>query len=118
MGGKTGGWGGLWVVLEKPKPPRVDDVELYWAEGGPAVLSARCAYWVRQIQAGWRPSRRIGGEGYYGSAEWYGIYIGEYVTVIQPLLSRLWSERVEGSAGAGVRVPDRISNPLGGSSCA
>lgn len=106
MTAKTGGWGGPWVELERPKPPRVDDVEFHWArwppEGGPPALSARCAYWVRQIEAGWRPPRRIGREGYYNSAEWYGVYIVEYLEVIDPLLRRLWAEQVARSADVGV----------------
>lgn len=86
---KVGGWGGPWVELEKPKPPKVANVQEYW-EHRPPVLSLRCRYWVRQIVVvGWRPSRRISCEGYHGSAEWYGVYLWEYLNVVYPLLHAL-----------------------------
>jgi hypothetical protein len=82
---KTGGGCTEWVVLETPKPPRVDDHYRYWTEAPPS-LSPRCTYWARQIQRGWRPNRRIRAECYDCSAQWYGIYIWEYINVIQPLI--------------------------------
>lgn len=82
---KTGGGGGPWVTLERPKPPKVDDHYLYWGEQ-PPELSERCRYWVRQIKAGWRPNRKISGEGYDSQSEWYGVYIWELMHVLWPLL--------------------------------
>jgi hypothetical protein len=81
---KTGGWGGTWVVLDSPKPPKVANYEEYWSEA-PPQLSARCMYWLRQIHRGWRPSRRIP-DCYCCGSEWYGVYIWEYVNAICPLL--------------------------------
>lgn len=86
--GKTGGWGGRWVELERPKPSRVADVEGFWSER-PEVLSPRCTYWVRQILRGWRPSRRVAGEGYHAAAIWYGVYLWEYLHVVFPLVRAL-----------------------------
>lgn len=85
---KTGGMSTAWVTLESPKPPPVQGHCQYWQDPPPAP-SPRCEYWVRQIQRGWRPNRRIRMEGYYSSAEWYGIYIWEYLNVISPMISQL-----------------------------
>ena len=87
MSGKTGGGGGAWVEIERPKPPRVHDHYAYWGTSPPA-LSERCRYWVRQIDAGWRPNRAISGENYDGQAVWYGVYIWELQAVIWPALAR------------------------------
>lgn len=102
-GGRTGGWGGPWVELE-PKPERVDRVEEYWMER-PPLLSPRCVYWVRQILRGWRPSRRISGEGYHGATEWYGVFLWEYLNVLAPLLNVLQRTQfaVATRAGAALR---------------
>lgn len=85
---KTGGWGGAWVALERPKPPRVDDRYLYWTDPPPEP-SPRCSYWLRQIDRGWRPNRAIEGHCYDCSAEWYGVYIWEYLNAIGPRLDEL-----------------------------
>lgn len=76
MTAKTGGGGGRWVTLEQPKPPKVDDHYRYWGEP-PPEMSERCRYWMRQIERGWRPNRKIAGENYDTQAEWYGVYIWE-----------------------------------------
>lgn len=81
---KTGGEGTDWVILEKPKPPRVEDHYQYWGEAPPEP-SQRCIYWVRQIERGWRPNRRIP-DCYCCGSEWHGVYIWEYLNVIRPLL--------------------------------
>lgn len=84
---KTGGWGGSWVVLDRPKPPRVDHYA-FWGEP-PAELSPRCRYWLAQIERGWRPNRFVRRMGYDEAAEWYGVYLWEYLNVIAPRLDRL-----------------------------
>lgn len=68
-------------------PPRIKypEFERYWVYS-PPERSARCAFWVERIQAGWRGNRRIHSLDYYSSAEYYGIYIWEYWNVIWPLL--------------------------------
>lgn len=83
--GKTGSEGRPWIELDRPKPPKVDDVETYWPKPPPEPSEA-CMYWVRQIRRGWLPNRRISGEGYYTSAEWYGVWIWEYINVLFPLI--------------------------------
>lgn len=70
------------------KPPRVKDEQTFWIDP-PPERSARCAWWVEQFAAGWKPNRRIRGEGYHGSACFYGVYIWEYLNVIYPLEAAL-----------------------------
>lgn len=84
---KTGGWNTTWVTLE-PKPARVADRYLYWLDP-PTEVSERCRYWLRQIERGWRPNRLISGHCYDCSAEWYGVYIWEYLHLIAPRLAEL-----------------------------
>ena len=82
---KTGSDNRRWMILERPKPAKVSDAEDYWLFA-PSQLSARCAYWVRQIERGWLPNRRIVREGYQYGADWYGVYIWEYLNVLDPLI--------------------------------
>lgn len=96
--GKTGSVGQPWVEIEQPKPARVDDRYQYWTEPPPA-RSLRCEYWVRQIGRGWMPNRRISGECYDCSAEWYGVYIWEYLNVLYPLISER-REQIRGGSAA------------------
>lgn len=82
---KTGSENRPWITLESPKPPPVAEVEDYWGSPPPG-LSARCWYWMRQIERGWLPNRRISGEGYHSSAIWYGVWIWEWLNIIYPLI--------------------------------
>lgn len=70
------------------KPPAVEDVEAYWSNP-PMVPSDRCIWWVKQIENGWYPNRRINQLGYYLSAEFYGVYIYEYINVLSPLIEKV-----------------------------
>lgn len=79
--GKTGGEGGEWVEYDSPKPPPVEDIYKYWADP-PPELSDRCKWWIRQMVNGWRPNRHMRGECSDCSAEWYGIYLWEFINVI------------------------------------
>lgn len=88
---KTGGWGGLWVELERPKPPPVKDEYAYFGTP-PEVLSPRCEYWLRQIERGWRPNRRIIIMGWSSTTSWFGVYVAEYLHVILPKLRALGGE--------------------------
>ena len=81
--GKTGGQNGPWVTLERPKPPPVANIYTHWVDA-PSTLSQRCEYWLRQVRRGWRPSGRVRRMGREEAAEWYGVYIWEYVHVIVP----------------------------------
>lgn len=86
--GRTGAWDTPWVELP-PKPPRVTNSYDYWSDK-PPEQSDRCTFWLHAIQnLGWRPNRRISGEGYDTSAHWYGIYLWEYLHVIFPILTEL-----------------------------
>ena len=68
----------------KGKPPKVGDVQDYWAHP-PAEPSARCSWWVGRFKAGFKPNRRISRMGYHPRAEFYGVYIWELINVISPL---------------------------------
>lgn len=82
---KTGSGGRPWIQVDRPKPPRIRDEERYWSDPPPEP-SERCLYWVRQIDRGWLPNRRIGGIGYHGAAVWFGVYLWEYLNVLAPLI--------------------------------
>lgn len=59
----------------------------YW-EDLPKQLTPKCQLWVKRINEGWRPNRRISSLGYHESAEFYGVYIAEFLQVISPLLEQ------------------------------
>lgn len=73
--------------MKPPAPPRVGDIEAFWGFEPPPVLSPRCDWWVARINGGWRRNRRLGGWGYYESAEYFGVYIWEWINVLSPLLT-------------------------------
>lgn len=60
------------------RPPKVDDIERYWIRPPPEP-SARCLWWRDRFRDGFRPNRRISTLGYYATAEWYGVYLWEYL---------------------------------------
>jgi len=72
-----------------PAPPRVDNIQRYRSDP-PPEHSRRCLWWVNRIlNEGWRGNSRIHGLGYYASAEYFGVYIWEWLNVLYPLLERL-----------------------------
>lgn len=71
---------------DKIAPPRVDDVEKYYLKL-PSEISPRCAWWLKRIEAGWVGNRRTGDNGYYDAAEYFGVYISEYIQLIMPALA-------------------------------
>jgi len=81
VSGKTGSHGRPWVLLNRPKPPAVTDPYTYWGDQ-PPERSARCVWWLEQIDRGWRPNRALRMEACESSAHWYGIYLWEYINVI------------------------------------
>ena len=87
------------MTAPEPRPPRVQEVEDHWGDLPPEP-SPRCAWWVARIRGGWQPNRRISSLGYYGSAEWYGVWIEEYLSVIGPLVR---GEDPDGVYSAGLR---------------
>lgn len=82
---KTGGGNTDWVEYDSPKPPPVDDSYRYWGDA-PPELSDRCLWWVRQISRGWQPNKHIRRECRDCSAQWYGVYLWEFINVIYPAL--------------------------------
>ena len=76
--------------MRPPNPPRVNRYD-YWTDPPPGP-SPRLAYWVEKIEAGWRPNRRISGMGYDCRAEFFGVYLWEYINVLYPLLVRKRAE--------------------------
>lgn len=96
---KTGSDNQRWMILERPKPAKVSDAEDYWLFA-PSKLSARCAYWVRQIERGWLPNRRIARAGYRNSADWYGVYIWEFQNVLDPLIKKVRTQLVSSCSSA------------------
>jgi hypothetical protein len=76
-------------------PPRVPLAERY--DRPPAGGSARLRWWLGRIEAGWRRNRRIGSMGYDDAAEWFGVYVREYVDVLGPRMMEIERhEREEG----------------------
>jgi hypothetical protein len=73
--------------VNQPKPERVHDVYEYWNQAPPEP-SARLVYWEQQVEAGWRPNRRIRSFGYAESAEWFGVYVWEWRNVLWPLIEK------------------------------
>lgn len=71
---------------EKHYPSRVLDIELYWVNS-PLFLSQRCLHWLRRFEEGWVRNRRVTALGYYCSAEFFGVYIWEYLHILYPVLS-------------------------------
>ena len=81
---RTGGCGGRWVDLERPKPQPVGDIYRHWGSPPPEP-SARCLYWAEQVRRGWRPNRRIQALGREDAASWYGVYLWEYIHILWPM---------------------------------
>lgn len=78
-------------AIKPNAPPRVPDVTDYWQHPPPAQ-SDRCSWWLKRIRGGWRRNRRIHAMGYHEAAEYFGVYIWEWLRVISPLLTELESE--------------------------
>lgn len=73
------------MTAPRKGPPRVDRYE-YWGEPPPEP-SPRLAYWLdRILDEGWKGSARILGAGYDGTAEYFGVYLWEYLNVLYPAL--------------------------------
>lgn len=68
-----------------PTPARVANTEEFW-DKAPPERSPRCAWWLERFSGGWRPNKRIRSMGYYEAAQFYGVFIWEYVNVISPAL--------------------------------
>lgn len=108
---RTGGGGGAWVEFDTPKPPRVADHYDNSTEAS-GIISERCAWWLRQIERGWRPNRRVASECWDCSAEWYGVYAWEF---IGPICRALKNGRLGDfdRADAERKEAKRLRTPLG-----
>ena len=70
-------------MTHKAIPPRVQDEQLYWSNAPPSP-SERCTYWLKQIEKGWHPNRRLRCLGYHEASMFYGVYVWEYNHVLLP----------------------------------
>lgn len=61
------------------------NVEDYWTDP-PPQRTEKAAEWLRRIEAGWRPNRRVRKMGYHEAARFYRVYIWEYLNLIAPAL--------------------------------
>lgn len=82
----TGSGGGPWVEYLSPKPPPVLERDEVWGFA-PLQISERCAWWLQQLENGWRPPRRVSGLGWDGQAQWFGVYAWEWRNLIRPWTS-------------------------------
>jgi len=72
--------------MRTSKPPKVENVEDYWVDKPPEI-SLRCLWWLARIEKGFTPNRRLRSFGREEAAEFYGVYIWEYLNLIHPAMS-------------------------------
>ncbi len=65
--------------------PKVSDPEEYWDEP-PPLPSSRCSWWKIKIRGGWQANRRIRLLDFEEASTFFGVYIWEYLHVIDPML--------------------------------
>lgn len=61
------------------------NVETYW-DKPPPEQSPGLRKWIAKVNAGWKPNRRLSQMNYYTAAEYYKVYLWEYLNVLWPLL--------------------------------
>lgn len=61
------------------------DATEYWTSPPPQP-SPRLVLWLARIAAGWRPNANISTLNYHDSADWYGVYIWEWLNVLLPAM--------------------------------
>lgn len=61
------------------------DIQKFWRKPPPEP-SPGLLKWQKKIAAGWTPNSRIRQLDYYSSAEFFGVYIWEYLNVLRPML--------------------------------
>jgi hypothetical protein len=71
------------------KTKAVADVTLYWKEPPPEP-SPRLLEWLDRLKSGWCPNKRVRTLGYHEAAKFFGVYIWEYLRVLQPVLYKSW----------------------------
>lgn len=69
--------------MKPPAPARARNIEEYWTDRPPEP-SARLMWWLTRIDAGWRPNARTATLGYYSQAEYFGVYLWEWLNVLYP----------------------------------
>ena len=75
--------------MSKPhRPPRVKDIQEYWVNPPPEP-SLALTHWLQQLDAGWRPNKRIRTMGYHEKAEFFGVFLWEHLNVLSPRLLAL-----------------------------
>lgn len=79
--------------MTRAAPSRVKRIEDYWVDE-PPERSARCAWWTARVEGGWRRNGRIKSLGYHESAEYFGVWIWEWINVLSPLLNAKERERL------------------------
>lgn len=77
------------------------DIYEYWSDPPPEP-SPRLALWISRLKNGWRPNRRIGTMNYTESAEFFGVYLWEYLNIIYPSLYK----QEENSNETQAKLPD------------
>lgn len=65
--------------------PKVDDATEYWDEP-PPMASPRCIFWKTKIRSGFRANYRIRKLDFEEASDFFGVYIWEYVNILNPLL--------------------------------
>ena len=73
-------------------PPRVANIEAYWLDPPPEP-SPRLKWWLARIAVGWRGNRRVLSQGYYSCAEYFGVYLWEWLNVLSSALEKADSIR-------------------------
>ena len=61
------------------------DIYLYWTSPPPEP-SPGLEKWLFRVAMGWKRNRRIGQMSYTESAEFFQVYIWEYLNVLRPAL--------------------------------
>lgn len=65
------------------------DVMLYWTSAPPEP-SPGLRKWMAKVRSGWSPNRRISGMDYHSKAEFFNVYIWEYLNILRPALEGSW----------------------------
>lgn len=61
-------------------------ISQYWTEPPPTPSAGLDKWLVRITHEHWKPNRRIRTLGYYAAAEFFQVYVWEYLNVLMPLL--------------------------------
>lgn len=73
------------MTRKRTGPVKGIEPQDYWTDP-PAAPSPGLVKWARKIRAGWSPNARISGMGYHEAAEFFNVYIWEYLHVLSPMM--------------------------------